>query len=461
MKRFLFALLALALVAGCQPIQRPPESAAPIAVDAEWQRALAGEFEGTTVQMAGNWPEEMFPWPFGPFETKFEEVTGIDLQYSYADELDTTLHAAIRAGEGPDVMEFMAQNLVTEVAKEGHVVDVAQFIPMETLQERYKPEWVKWATFDGPDGPIVGGLYTSQYLRGVIWYPKAAFEAAGYRIPQTWDELMALSDQIVADGGTPWCIENGSMGGGWEGEKAAIWLTQLMLDLLGEDGYERWVRGEIKFDSPEFRHALDLMDSLWFAPGYSLVERAKLDEVYTGDFNQALMADPPQCWLMPEPSWSLSLNDWFASEHPLVGEFGKDISFFPVPGASEGNRSPVLVEGHMIAMFHDRPEVRALMQYISHGKYLESWTTQTAGTWWDNSLSMQPVLDPALFTSPLEVRGQEINDAATSLGFDFVSRAPLPVVVAFVQGMRDYVEGTIDADTLVERLDAAWEEAPE
>ena len=37
----------------------------------------------------------------------------------------------------------------------------------------------------------------------------AAFDAAGYEVPTTWEELIALSDRIVADGGVPWCIENG------------------------------------------------------------------------------------------------------------------------------------------------------------------------------------------------------------------------------------------------------------
>ena len=43
-------------------------------------------------------------------------------------------------------------------------------------------------------------------LKGLVFYPKAEFEAAGYEVPASWDELIALSHQIVADGGTPWCF---------------------------------------------------------------------------------------------------------------------------------------------------------------------------------------------------------------------------------------------------------------
>lgn len=39
--------------------------------------------------------------------------------------------------------------------------------------------------------------------KSLVWYPKAQFEAAGYEVPTTWDELVALMDTIVADGDTP------------------------------------------------------------------------------------------------------------------------------------------------------------------------------------------------------------------------------------------------------------------
>ena len=50
------------------------------------------------------------------------------------------------------------------------------------------------------------GLPTNINLKSMVWYPKDDFDAAGYAVPETWDDLIALSDQIVADGGTPWCV---------------------------------------------------------------------------------------------------------------------------------------------------------------------------------------------------------------------------------------------------------------
>jgi hypothetical protein len=49
-------------------------------------------------------------------------------------------------------------------------------------------------------------------LKSLVWYVPENFEDAGYEVPETMEELKALTEQIVADGGTPWCIGIGSGG---------------------------------------------------------------------------------------------------------------------------------------------------------------------------------------------------------------------------------------------------------
>ena len=49
------------------------------------------------------------------------------------------------------------------------------------------------------DDTLYGVFYKGD-VKSIVWYPVQAFEEDGYAIPTTWDELIALSDQIVADG---------------------------------------------------------------------------------------------------------------------------------------------------------------------------------------------------------------------------------------------------------------------
>ena len=50
---------------------------------------------------------------------------------------------------------------------------------------------------------------------------------------------MALSDQMVADGNTPWCV--GFESGGATGWPATDWMEDIMLRTAGPDVYDQWV----------------------------------------------------------------------------------------------------------------------------------------------------------------------------------------------------------------------------
>ncbi len=63
--------------------------------------------------------------------------------------------------------------------------------------------------------------------QGLVWYSPENFKDAGYTVPQTMEELVALSDKIVKDGGKPWCIGLGS--GGATGWPATDWVEDIML----------------------------------------------------------------------------------------------------------------------------------------------------------------------------------------------------------------------------------------
>ena len=92
------------------------------------------------------------------------------------------------------------------------------------------------------------GIPTNVNLKSMVWYPKDDFDAAGYEVPETWDDLIALSDQIVADGGTPWCV--GFEGGGATGWPATDWMEDLMLATAGQDTYTEWITHGIPFTDP-------------------------------------------------------------------------------------------------------------------------------------------------------------------------------------------------------------------
>ena len=173
------------------------------------------------------------------------------------------------------------------------------------------------------------GLPTNSNWKSLIWYPKDDFDKAGYEIPETWDELMALSDQIVADGGTPWCV--GFESGTSTGWPATDWVEDIMLATAGQDTYTQWVNHEIPFTDPAVKTAVQDFGDVMFHPGYVLGGADQTPSIAFGDAPLPMFDNPPGCWLHRQATF---INAFF----PKGTEYGVDYSAFPFPTIDQTGR---------------------------------------------------------------------------------------------------------------------------
>jgi alpha-glucoside transport system substrate-binding protein len=449
-------------LAACAPLPAPVPgapfklpTATPVKAPSPLEEALAGKYKGTTVMVGGfyggSWASD--------YETtlkSFEEKTGINVSYSEVSQDDPSFIAIVEAGKGPDLVDFSDPRPMRRFAKEGKVVDVTKFVDIETLRTRYDQNWLDWATMDGPDGPIMGGVFRIFSVYSTVWYPKAAFDKAGYQVPTTWQELLALSDQIVKDGGTPWCIENGFWGGG-PGWPATWWIDDIVLRIASLADYDKWIRGELKFSTwPAVKKAVQLMSDIWFKPGYAYGGRQALNTTYQWDVGQLMFSTPPKCWLMKEPSWSWEWDgrsDYTAFRSKV---YGQDYAFFLLPPIDKAYGTPVLVGSAFItAMFHDRPEVRALIEYLTTGAQSEAWIKL------GRRANFSPHKDASLdwYTIPQERAVAEAIEGARKAGnLHFIAGDLMwPTVNSqYHTSISSYVNGDIDLDTALKQIDAAW-----
>src|SRR5262249_33961473 len=122
-----------------------------------------------------------------------------------------------------------------------------------------------------------------------------AFNAAGYHVPTTWDEMMALSDQIAATGTTPWCI--GLESGAASGWPATDWIEDIVLRTAGPEVYDQWWQGKISWADPAIKNAWTLFGQI--ATNEKYVYGGTQGELAT-NFGQSpypLFDNPPGCYL--------------------------------------------------------------------------------------------------------------------------------------------------------------------
>lgn len=454
LKRIAWILATLLIVssmilAACQPAapEEAPEEAAPEEAAPEeampegtyYERAMAGEFDGTVVTMTGPFTDEDAV-KFDNSVAAFEEATGIDIQYEGSKEFEASIGIRVEAGDPPDIVDFPQPGLLATFVAGGHVVDVSTFLP-ESSFANYNQSWWDMGTMAGPDGPIVAGVWHRFNAKSQVWYPQEEFEAAGYAIPTTWDELVALSDQIVADGDKPWCV--GIESGAATGWPATDWMEEVMLRTTSLENYDKWVTGELPFSSPEVKNALSVLDALW-ADEYVYGGQEAIVTTFFGDAPTPMFEDPPKCWLHKQ-------GNFITSFFPEGVAAGTDYGFFYLPGIDEAYGKPYLVAGDIMAMFNDRDEVRAVMEFFTMGEAVKEW------------LAAGGALSPHMDTD-LEWYGDDIEKGiaalvadATSVRFDGSDLMPGEVGAgSFWKGMTDYFAGVADMDTVMSEIDASW-----
>ncbi|MEJ2412772.1 MAG: hypothetical protein P8Y34_07240, partial [Anaerolineales bacterium] len=84
-----------------------------------YDRAMAGEFDGTVVTMAGPFTDEDAV-KFDNSIAAFEEATGIDIQYEGSKEFEASISIRVEAGDAPDIADFPQPGLLKTLVAKGY-----------------------------------------------------------------------------------------------------------------------------------------------------------------------------------------------------------------------------------------------------------------------------------------------------------------------------------------------------
>lgn len=367
----------------------------------------------------------------------FQERTGIDVLVEGSPDFETLAVVRSEAGDPYDILNFPQPGLMADMARSGHLVDLGQFISNADLNAAYSSSWLDLGSVDGK----VYGVWHGADVKSLVWYPKAAFEARGYRIPQTWDQLIGLCDQIVADGDVPWAI--GIESGGATGWPATDWVEDILLRTAPPEAYDAWTRGELPFNSPEINRALDHIGEIWGNPDYVLGGATGILTTFFGDSPLALFDDPPSAWLHRQASFIPN----FFPEGAVVGE---DVDYFYLPPIDPAFGKPVLGSGNLVSLAKDTPAGREVIEFMMTPESVEAEVR--AGN------AVAPMNGVPLSWYPTDTqRGYaEILMNADTFRFDGSDLMPGAVGAgSFWTGMVDLVSGSDRAEVL-EGIDASW-----
>ncbi|HEX6166507.1 MAG TPA: ABC transporter substrate-binding protein, partial [Acidimicrobiales bacterium] len=171
----------------------------------------------------------------------------------------------IRAESGTlDIALLPQPGAVADAVDQGAVSLEDMGFDIAELEERFGEYLLSLVEVDGQHY----GMPSNVNLKSMVWYPVDDFEAEGYEVPETFDDLLALSDQIVEDGSTPWCV--GYESGDATGWPATDWMEDIMLRTAGPEVYDQWVTHEIPFNDESVLTAAEVFGQVMFGDDYVL-----------------------------------------------------------------------------------------------------------------------------------------------------------------------------------------------
>ncbi|MDQ1848131.1 ABC transporter substrate-binding protein [Gemmobacter fulvus] len=375
----------------------------------------------------------------------FEAATGADVDYSGGDGFEQRVMIDVEAGSPPGIAVIPQPGLAADLAKRGKLTPLKPEIGT-FLQENYAAgqSWVDLSTYPGADGTkALYGLFYKVDVKSLVWYSPENFEDAGYEVPQTMEDLKALSEQIVADGGTPWCIGLGS--GGATGWPATDWVEDMMLRVNTPQDYDAWVSNDLKFDDPKVVAAIEefgafARNDAWVAGGAGGVASTDFRDAPKG-----LFASPPTCYMHRQASFIPS----FFPEGTVVGE---DADFFYFPAyAGKDLGQPVLGAGTVFVVTQDSPAAQAFIDFLTTPIAHEIWMAQSG------FLTPNKAVNTEVYGDPTLKKMGDILLNATTFRFDGSDLMPGAIGAgAFWTGMVDYSGGK-DAAAVASDIQKTWD----
>ncbi len=397
-----------------------------------------GALEGETIEVAAVWTgteQENFEKVL----TAFEEETGADVTYrSTGDDIATVLGTRIEGGDPPDIAILPQPGLLADLAERDALTPIED-IAGEVVDENYAPVWRELGTVDGE----LYSVWFKAANKSTVWYSTQALEDAGAEPPETWDDLIEVS-QTVADSGVPAFAIAG--GDGWT---LTDWFENVYLRVAGPEKYDQLARHEIPWTDPTVVESLQELAKLWgeedlIAPGATsmlfpesvaavLAEPQKAAMVYEGDFVAGVITDETEAAL------------------------GEDADFFDFPAVQDSD--PAIVGGGDVAvMLTESEAAEELMRFLASPEAAEIWAAEGGFT------SPNKNVDTGVYPDEISRRSAEALVEAEIFRFDLSDLQPAAFGALEDHGMRqilqDYLRNPADVDGIARRLEvaaaAAW-----
>ena len=365
----------------------------------------------------------------------FTAATGIEVNYTgLGDDLPTILSTRVAGGDPPDVAVLPQPGLLKDLASRDALVPVSQAV-LDGLAANFAPIWTELATVDG----ATYGVYFKGGNKSLVFYDVAAVDSSGVTLPETWDDWVSVSQELVDNGFTPVSVA------GADGWTLSDWFENVYVRTAGPEMYDQLTNHEIPWTDPSVKTALETMGQLLGNPDF--INGGSAGALQTG-FVDAIVNvfGAGEAVMMEGPGDIAGI---------AAAEVGADVSdnigFFPFPSIG-GSPAAVLGGGDVAVALTDNPSAQQLLEYLTTPEAVESWAALAGFT------SPNQNLDLAIYPNDLSRAIAEGLVNAEVFVFDLSDLVPAAfggTAGAGIWGqLQNWLENPADVDAILAEMEA-------
>lgn len=373
----------------------------------------------------------------------FEESSDIVVEYEpNRTDYQTVLRQRITGGNAPDVAIIPSAAFLRQLAAEGSVIPLADLgIERADIEGQFPPDVLDLGVVDGEQYAFLAKMNGKQ---AIFYNPERLGELGITPAVETWEDLLALTEEIADAGATPWAL------GGGDSWTLTDNFEIIYLKMNGPEAYDTLFSAEGDWTDPTVQAAIDHMVELYADEHVDGGIEGSLDTLFV-DAIAKVFGTSPSAELYFEASAVGGIATGEDVNPELAGQEGTAIDWFPFPTIDGNGEGLVTWGGDQIAALVNDSDVAELMEYML--------STEAAEVWAAEGTVVVPNTEASTDAYPNTImqKDAELINSAEALRFDGSDLLPGGDLGAVLQSA---LRGEDMATVLAEfqsTLTAAWE----
>jgi alpha-glucoside transport system substrate-binding protein len=398
--------------------------------------------EVTSIDALTQWSGEELD-SFNAIISAFMQKTNISVNVESTRDMNAVLTTRIKGNNPPDICEMPGISKFQELAAGGQLIQLDKFLDMNAIRKNYDQHWIDLASYNGK----LYGVLPKANSKGTIWYNPSQFKSVGGTIPQTWNDLLAISNKIAASGKYPWAMGvESSASSGWP---ATDWVAEIYLNKYGPELYDQWVTHKIPWTHPTIKDSIQMFGQI--VTGKHFINSAPQSILATNfqDASYQPFISPPQAYMYYLGDFTAGfISSQFKNLQP-----GKDFAFFPFPGITPQYQGSVTGGADIMAALKDNNGSRQFMAFLASAEAQEIWVKRGGSTSINKSVDLKSYPNDVARASARQlIEAKYFKVGAGDL-------MPAALQVAYWKGMLTYIGDPTQLDNVLNSLESNAQQA--